>query len=121
MRTVACCARSKRVMCRREIQKSAYEYQQAIDSGDQIIVGVNPFVGRKSSDSDPAHRSGRGMRPSLTGARLARPPRFRARSGAMPQVERRARTGENLMPAIRGRRGVRHRGRNFRRHAPRLR
>ncbi len=34
----------KRVYIQQEIMKSAYNYQKAVDSGEQVVVGVNKFV-----------------------------------------------------------------------------
>ena len=61
-----------------EIQKAAYEYQQAVDSGEQVVVGVNRFQVDEERpiptlQIDPAveaAQSGASQRP-------ARPPRHR--------------------------------------------
>ena len=34
-----------------EIQKAAYEYQRAIERGEQIVVGVNQFVAEQERPS----------------------------------------------------------------------
>jgi methylmalonyl-CoA mutase N-terminal domain/subunit len=84
-----------------EIQKAAYEYQRAIERGEQIIVGVNQFVAEKET-SIPTMR----VDPDLERAQIERVQALRARrdstrAGAtVAEVERRARSGENLMPAI---------------------
>jgi methylmalonyl-CoA mutase, N-terminal domain len=84
-----------------EIQKSAYEYQQAVERGDQVVVGVNRF----QSDSEqpiPTLRIDTEIERSQV-ARLnaLRARRDAAKSGAaLEEVERRARGTENLMPAI---------------------
>jgi methylmalonyl-CoA mutase, N-terminal domain len=88
-----------------EIQKAAYEYQQAVDSGEQVVVGVNRFQTRVQTDDD---------RPIPTlqidaegeAAQVARLNALRARrdtaktKSALAEIERRARSTENLMPAI---------------------
>jgi len=84
-----------------EIQKSAYEYQRAIERGEQIVVGVNQFVAEKGM-SVPTLR----IDPELERAQIERVRSLRARrissqaAAAVAAVEARARTGENLMPAI---------------------
>ncbi len=84
-----------------EIQKAAYEYQRAIERGEQIVVGVNQFVAEKGM-SVPTLR----IDPELERAQIERVRALRARrnsaqaAAAVAAVEARARTGENLMPAI---------------------
>jgi methylmalonyl-CoA mutase N-terminal domain/subunit len=84
-----------------EIQKAAYEYQRAIERGEQIVVGVNQFVAEKET-SIPTMR----VDPQLERAQIERVRALRARRdatrayAAVAEVERRARSGENLMPAI---------------------
>jgi methylmalonyl-CoA mutase N-terminal domain/subunit len=84
-----------------EIQKAAYEYQRAIERGEQIIVGVNQFVAEKET-SIPTMR----VDPELERAQIERVRAVRARrdsaraSASVAEVERRARAGENVMPAI---------------------
>ncbi len=84
-----------------EIQKSAYEYQRAIERGDQIVVGVNRF----QSEQGPPIPTLR-IDPELERAQVARLHALRARRdaaksrAATEEVERCARGSENLMPAI---------------------
>jgi methylmalonyl-CoA mutase, N-terminal domain len=84
-----------------EIQKTAYEYQRAIERGEQIVVGVNRFVAEKEL-SVPTLR----IDPELERSQVERVRALRARRNsaqaavAVAAVEARARTGENLMPAI---------------------
>ncbi len=84
-----------------EIQKSAYEYQRAIERGDQIVVGVNRF----QSEQGPPIPTLR-IDPELERSQVARLQALRARRdaarsrAALEEVERRARGSENLMPAI---------------------
>ena len=84
-----------------EIQKAAYEYQRAIERHEQIVVGVNQFVAEKETPI-PTMR----VDPELEKAQMERVRVLRARrdsaraSAAVAEVERRARSGENLMPAI---------------------
>ncbi len=84
-----------------EIQKSAYEYQQAVDSGEQVIVGVNRFQAEEER-TIPTLR----IDPEIERAQVARLQALRARrdttraSAALAEIERRAHGAENLMPAI---------------------
>src|ERR1700686_3173480 len=84
-----------------EIQKAAYDYKRAIERGEQIIVGVNQFVAEKETPI-PTMR----VDPELERAQIERVRALRARrdssraNAAVAEVERRARAGENLMPAI---------------------
>ena len=84
-----------------EIQKAAYDYQRAIERREQIVVGVNQFVAEKETPI-PTMR----VDPELERAQIERVRALRARrdssraSAAVAEVERRARSGENLMPAI---------------------
>ncbi len=85
----------------REIQKSAYEYQQAVESGEQIVVGVNRF---QTDDEQPIPTLR--IDPEIERSQVARLRELRARRDAakaqagINEVERRARSSENLMPAI---------------------
>jgi methylmalonyl-CoA mutase N-terminal domain/subunit len=84
-----------------EIQKAAYEYQRAIERGEQIVVGVNQFVTEKETPI-PTQR----IDPDNERAQVERVRALRARrdsvraSASVAEVERRARSGENLIPAI---------------------
>ena len=86
---------------RREIQKAAYEYQRAVERREQIVVGVNQYVAEKETPI-PTMR----VDPGLERAQIERVRALRARrdssraTAAVAEVERRARTGENLLPAI---------------------
>src|SRR5271156_1385806 len=84
-----------------EIQKSAYEYQQAVERGEQVVVGVNRFQ-TTEEQSIPTMR----IDPEIERSQIARLNALRARRDsaksqtALEEVERRARGSENLMPAI---------------------
>jgi methylmalonyl-CoA mutase, N-terminal domain len=84
-----------------EIQKSAFEYQQAVDSGEQVVVGVNRFE-TKDEKPIPTLR----IDPEIERTQVARLQALRARrdsakaAAAVAEIERRARTAENLMPVI---------------------
>jgi methylmalonyl-CoA mutase, N-terminal domain len=84
-----------------EIQKSAYEYQRAVDSGEQVVVGVNRFQAQEERPI-PTMR----IDPEIERSQVARLNNLRARrdaakaQSALAEVEHRARGRENLMPAI---------------------
>jgi len=84
-----------------EIQKSAYEYQQAVERGEQAVVGVNRFQADEER-SIPTMR----IDPEIERAQVGRLHALRARRdaaktrAALEEIERRAHGSENLMPAI---------------------
>jgi methylmalonyl-CoA mutase, N-terminal domain len=84
-----------------EVQKAAYEYQQAVDTGAQVVVGVNKFQAEEGK-SIPTMR----IDPEIERTQVARLQALRARrdaakaAAATAEIERRAGSGENLMPAI---------------------
>ena len=84
-----------------EIQKAAYEYQQAIERGDQIVVGVNQFT-EEEKKSIPILR----IDPDVERSQVQRLKELRARRDtgraqqALGEIARRAGTPENLLPAI---------------------
>jgi methylmalonyl-CoA mutase N-terminal domain/subunit len=84
-----------------EIQKSAYEYQRAVESGQQVVVGVNRYQVQEERPI-PIMR----IDPEIERTQVARVQALRARRDAtkaresVAEVERRARGSENLMPAI---------------------
>jgi methylmalonyl-CoA mutase N-terminal domain/subunit len=84
-----------------EIQKAAYAYQQAVDRGEQVVVGVNRFQAEEEKPI-PTLR----IDPEIERAQVARLRAMRSRRdanrvrAALAEVERRAAGAENLMPAI---------------------
>ncbi len=84
-----------------EVQKSAYEYQTAVDSGEQVVVGVNRFQADEGKPI-PTLR----IDPEIERSQVGRLAALRARrdaaksKAAVAEIERRAASGENLMPAI---------------------
>jgi methylmalonyl-CoA mutase N-terminal domain/subunit len=85
----------------REVQKAAYEYQQSVERNERIIVGVNRFRGERH-EPIPTLR----IDPAIEQEQIERVGALRARrdgpraNAAVADVESRARSGENLMPAI---------------------
>ncbi len=84
-----------------EIQRAAYDYQRAIERGEQIVVGVNEFVAEEEKpipllSIDPAIE-----REQVERVRAVRARRDSAQAAAaVAEVESRARSGANLLPAI---------------------
>jgi methylmalonyl-CoA mutase N-terminal domain/subunit len=84
-----------------EIQRAAYEYQRAVERREQIVVGVNQFVAEKETPIPTMRIDPELERAQIERVRVLRARRDSARAGAaVAEVERRARAGENLMPAI---------------------
>ncbi|HLJ42417.1 MAG TPA: methylmalonyl-CoA mutase family protein [Candidatus Acidoferrales bacterium] len=84
-----------------EVQQAAYEYQQAVERGDVVVVGVNRFT-----ENEGKHIPTMRIDPDVERSQIARLNALRARrdtaksKAALAEVERRARSTENLMPAI---------------------
>jgi len=84
-----------------EIQKAAYEYQQAVDRHEAIVVGVNQFQ-MDDEKGVPLQR----IDEALERKQVERLQALRARrdrkpwEAAIKAVEDTARSGENLMPRI---------------------
>jgi methylmalonyl-CoA mutase N-terminal domain/subunit len=87
-------------LIQREIQQSAYEAQQAIDSGRAIVVGVNRF--KDASPSPPGFQ----IDPAAEQAQIARVEAVRASrsqrqwEATLADVVTAARDGRNLVPPI---------------------
>ena len=106
-----------------EIQKSAYEYQQAVERGEQVVVGVNRFqTEARAPDPHAANRP-------RNRAHADRAPEGAARAPRRREIARRPRRSRAPRPQqrksharhSRRRRSLRHSRRNFRRPTPRLR
>jgi methylmalonyl-CoA mutase N-terminal domain/subunit len=86
---------------RNEIQNAAFAYQQAVESGEQVVVGVNRFR-MKEHDPIPAFR----LDPALEKAQVERLRQVKAsrRQAAvlerLDRLEQAARGDENLLPLI---------------------
>jgi methylmalonyl-CoA mutase, N-terminal domain len=87
----------------RQIQESAYRVQQAIEAGDQVVVGVNRFRDEAGlSVPPPIQRiDPDGERRQIERVRRVRAERDAAAwEAALGRLEECARGGENLMPAM---------------------
>ncbi|HEX8352422.1 MAG TPA: methylmalonyl-CoA mutase family protein [Pyrinomonadaceae bacterium] len=85
----------------REIQESAYQYQKAVERGDQTIVGVNKYAMEGEQSEFPTLVIDEGVRARQV-ERLERA-KSRRDSGevanSLEKLKRAAATGENTMPA----------------------
>ena len=85
----------------REIQEAAYRVQRAIDSGDQIVVGVNRFTDDEVTTPPTQRIDPEGERRQVERVRRIRAERStEAWTAAMDRLEEIARGEGNLMPAI---------------------
>ena len=86
-----------------EIQKAAYEYQRTVETKEQVVVGVNDFIAEEER-AIPTLR----IDPQIEREQVERVQALRARRNAdkaraaISELERRASTKENLLPAILG-------------------
>jgi methylmalonyl-CoA mutase, N-terminal domain len=91
----------ERGFVQQEIQNAAYEYQQAVDRQEAIVVGVNRFE-VEAEKPIPIQR----IDPALEPKQIERVTALRAKRNvnawktALTAVEDAARCGENLMPPI---------------------
>jgi methylmalonyl-CoA mutase N-terminal domain/subunit len=86
-----------------EIQTAAYEYQRAVETKGQVVVGVNDFIAAEDR-AIPTLR----INPQIEREQIQRLQALRAKRdtrktrAAVAELERRAGTKENLLPAILG-------------------
>jgi methylmalonyl-CoA mutase N-terminal domain/subunit len=91
----------ERGFVQQEIQNAAYEYQQAVDREDAIVVGVNRFAVEEEKPI-PTQK----IDPALEPRQIDRVRALRAKRNAgiwidaLKKVEDAARSGENVMPSI---------------------
>jgi methylmalonyl-CoA mutase, N-terminal domain len=84
-----------------EIQRSAYDFQRAVEKKEQIVVGVNDYV-RAEERPIPTLR----IDEQIERAQVARLDQLRRKRDAgkvkvaLAELERRAKSTENLLPAI---------------------
>jgi methylmalonyl-CoA mutase N-terminal domain/subunit len=85
----------------REIQESAYRVQRAVESGDQVVVGVNRFRDDAVATPPLQRIDPEGERRQVERLRQVRAARDDAAwRAALDDLERAAAGGENLMPTI---------------------
>lgn len=84
-----------------EIQKAAFQYQQAVERREQIVVGVNQFVAQEEKPIPTLRMDPQIERAQVERVRAVRVRRDAGKAGAAAAaIERCAKSGENLMPAI---------------------
>jgi methylmalonyl-CoA mutase N-terminal domain/subunit len=84
-----------------EIQKAAYEYQRAVEKKDQIVVGVNDFIAEEERTIPTLRIDAEIERSQIARLQALRAKRDPARTkSALAELQRRASTTENLLPAI---------------------
>jgi methylmalonyl-CoA mutase, N-terminal domain len=91
----------ERGFVQQEIQNAAYDYQQAVDRGEEVVVGVNRFE-QEEEKPIPIQRIDEALEPKqVQRLRALRARRDRGTwEASLRAVEDAARSGENLMPRI---------------------
>jgi methylmalonyl-CoA mutase, N-terminal domain len=84
-----------------EIQKAAFEFQHAVESKEQIVVGVNDFIAEEERSIPTLCIDAEIERSQIDRLNALRARRDSARvKAALVELQRRAVTTENLLPAI---------------------
>jgi methylmalonyl-CoA mutase N-terminal domain/subunit len=84
-----------------EIQKAAYDFQRAVETKEQIVVGVNDFVAEEERGIPTLRMDEDIERSQIARLNALRAKRDTARAkSALAELQRLAATGENLLPAI---------------------
>jgi methylmalonyl-CoA mutase N-terminal domain/subunit len=84
-----------------EIEKAAYDYQRAVESGEQVVVGVNRFTIEEATSVPLFRLDDELERKQAERVRRVREQRDNhAAIDALDKVEAAARGDENLMPHI---------------------
>jgi methylmalonyl-CoA mutase N-terminal domain/subunit len=84
-----------------EIQKVAFEFQRAVENKEQIVVGVNDFIGEDARQIPTLRIDAEIERSQIARLKALRARRDSARvQSALAELGRRAATSENLLPAI---------------------
>jgi methylmalonyl-CoA mutase N-terminal domain/subunit len=84
-----------------EIQKAAYEFQRAVEKKEQIVVGVNDFIAEEERGIPTLRIDAEIERSQIARLNAIRAKRDSASvKAALAELQRRASTTENLLPAI---------------------
>ena len=84
-----------------EIQKAAYDFQRSVETKEQIVVGVNEFVAEEERGIPTLRMDEDIERSQIARLNALRAKRDSARvNSALAELQRRAATTENLLPAI---------------------
>jgi len=84
-----------------EIQRAAYDFQRAVETKEQILVGMNDFVASEERGIPTLRIDSEIERNQVQRLQALRAKRDSSKtSAALSELERRARGTENLLPAI---------------------
>ncbi|HTT32714.1 MAG TPA: methylmalonyl-CoA mutase family protein [Methylomirabilota bacterium] len=84
-----------------EIQKAAYDFQRAVEKKEQIVVGVNDFIAEEARAIPTLRIDAEIERAQIARLNALRATRDSARvKSVLAELQRRAGTSENLLPAI---------------------
>lgn len=84
-----------------EIARSAYQYQQDIESGEQVLVGVNQFVQKEEKDIEVFRVDDSIRQQQINKLEILKKERDNAAvQQALLQLEQAAKSDDNLMPFI---------------------
>ena len=84
-----------------EIQKAAYDFQRAVEKKDRIVVGVNDFIAEEERQIPTLRIDEEIERSQIVRLNALRAKRDSARAQcALAELQRRAASAENLLPAI---------------------
>src|ERR1700687_2683264 len=84
-----------------EIQKAAYDFQRAVETKEQVVVGVNDFIAEEERAIPTLRIDPQVEREQIQRLNALRAKRDSARAkSALAELQRRAATSENLLPAI---------------------
>ncbi len=84
-----------------EIQRAAYEFQRAVETKDQIVIGVNDFVAKEERTIPTLRIDAEIERNQVQRLQALRAKRDASKTkAALAELDRRARNTENLLPAI---------------------
>ena len=84
-----------------EIQRAAFDYQRAVEKKEQIVVGVNDFIAEEERQIPTLRIDAEVERSQIARLHALRARRDAAKTqAALAELQRRAATPENLLPAI---------------------
>jgi methylmalonyl-CoA mutase N-terminal domain/subunit len=84
-----------------EIQRAAYDFQRAVETKEQIVVGMNDYVASEERGIPTLRIDSEIERNQVQRLQALRAKRDSAKTkAALSELERRASTNENLLPAI---------------------
>ncbi|HUL35320.1 MAG TPA: methylmalonyl-CoA mutase family protein [Candidatus Eisenbacteria bacterium] len=84
-----------------EIQRAAYDFQRAVETRDQIVVGVNDFIVKEERSIPTLRIDSEIERNQIERLQALRARRHSSKTAStLAELERRARGSENLLPAV---------------------